>query len=257
MARYCARIEYDGTDYYGFQRQRDDQPTVQSAIEQALDQIVHHQVRVTGAGRTDSGVHATGQVIAFDIEWQHRLEDLHRALNANLPTNIVVLQLNETTTTFHPRFDARRRAYAYHIYNTAVRSPLRRHRSWHVSQPLDVAKMNQSAAFLLGVHDFATFGQPPQGDNTVREVFAARWQRQEDLLVFFIEANAFLYRMVRSLVGSMKAVGDGRWSIAEFEAALNACDRHRSGTVAPAHGLYLVSVTYGEEQDENIRNKTG
>jgi len=257
LARYRARIEYDGTDYYGFQRQRDDQPTIQGAIEQALGRIVQCPVSVTGAGRTDSGVHATGQVISFDVEWRHQLEDLHRALNANLPADIVVLQLDETTTTFHPRFDARRRAYAYYVYNTAVRSPLRRQRCWHVSHPLDVEVMNQAAACLTGVHDFATFGQPPQGDNTIREVFAARWQRQEDLLVFFIEANAFLYRMVRSLVGSMKAVGDGRWSIAEFEAALHAHDRHRSGTVAPAHGLYLVSVTYGEEQDENIRNKTG
>jgi tRNA pseudouridine38-40 synthase len=257
LARYCAQIEYDGTNYYGFQRQRDNQPTIQSALEQALNQIVQHPVTVIGAGRTDSGVHATGQVISFDIEWRHGLTDLQRALNANCPADIAILQLNQTTTAFHPRFDARRRAYAYHIYNTAVRSPLRRYRSWHISQPLDVAVMNEAASCLRGVHDFATFGQPPQGNNTVREVFAARWQRQEELVVFFIEANAFLQRMVRSLVGSMKAVGDGRWSIAEFEAALNACDRRRSGAVAPAHGLYLVSVTYGEEQDENIRNKTG
>lgn len=257
MARYRARIEYDGTAYFGFQRQVAHQPTIQGAIEQALGQIVHDPVTVTGAGRTDSGVHATGQVISFDIEWRHLVENLQRALNANLPADIVILQLDETTTTFHPRFNAQRRAYAYHIYNTAVRSPLRRHRSWHVSQPLDVALMDQAASCLLGVHDFATFGLPPQGDNTVREVFAAHWQQNEDLLVFFIEANAFLYRMVRSLVGSMKAVGDGRWSIAEFEAALNAADRNRSGMAAPAHGLYLVSVTYGEEQDENIRNKTG
>jgi len=257
LARYRARIEYDGTDYFGFQRQRDDQPTIQGAVEQALSRVFQQPIGVTGAGRTDSGVHATGQVISFDVVWRHSTEDLQRALNANLPADIVILQLDETTTTFHPRFDARRRAYAYHIYNTAVRSPLRRQRSWHVSQPLDVALMNQAAACLPGVHDFATFGQPPQGDNTVREVFTAHWQRQGDLMVFFIEANAFLYRMVRSLVGSMKAVGDGRWSISEFEAALHACDRHRSGTVAPAHGLYLVSVTYGEEQDENIRNKTG
>jgi tRNA pseudouridine38-40 synthase len=205
LARYCAQIEYDGTNYYGFQRQRDNQPTIQSALEQALNQIVQHPVTVIGAGRTDSGVHATGQVISFDIEWRHGLTDLQRALNANCPADIAILQLNQTTTAFHPRFDARRRAYAYHIYNTAVRSPLRRYRSWHISQPLDVAVMNEAASCLLGVHDFATFGQPPQGNNTVREVFAARWQRQEELVVFFIEANAFLQRMVRSLVGSMKA----------------------------------------------------
>ena len=257
MARYCARIEYDGTGYYGFQRQRDDQPTIQRAIEDALAQVVRQPVRVAGAGRTDSGVHATGQVIGFDVVWRHGVDKLQRALNANLPADIVILQLDETTATFHPRFDARRRAYVYQISNTAVRHPLQRYRSWHVSQPLDIALMNEAARCLPGVHDFATFGQPPQGEQTIREVFAAQWQRQGEMLVFFIEANAFLYRMVRSLVGSMKAVGDGRWSTDEFKAAFAACDRRLSGMAAPAHGLYLVSVTYGEEQHENIRNKTG
>ena len=106
--------------------------------------------------------------------------------------------------------------------------------------------MNQAASCLIGIHDFATFGQPPQGVVTVREVFEARWEKRNDLLVFSIAANAFLYRMVRSIVGSLKAVGDGRWTVEQFEAALAACDRSRSGQVAPAQGLTLVSVTYGE-----------
>lgn len=257
MARFRAVIEYDGTNYYGFQRQITSQPTVQGTIEQTLHKIVGHPVTVTGAGRTDSGVHARAQVISFDTGWRHAAADLQRALNANLPADIVILQLDETTTTFHPRFDARRRAYAYYIYQAPIRSPLRRYRSWHVPSPLDVVKMNQAAVSLLGVHDFATFGQAPQGSNTVRQLFTAQWRREAEYLVFFVEANAFLYRMVRSLVGSMKHVGDGRWSVDEFEAALAACDRSRSAQVAPAHGLYLVSVTYGELQDENIRDKTG
>ena len=249
MPRYYALVEYDGSAYYGFQRQREGQPTIQAELESALGQVVHRPVSITGAGRTDSGVHALGQVITFDVEWRHGSETLQRALNANLPTAIAILQLNEVSSTFHPRFDARRRTYAYHVYHAAVRSPLRRQRSWHVPRPLDVERMNQAAAHLIGVHDFATFGQPPQGENSVREVFTVGWQRhQDDILVFFIEANAFLYRMVRSLVGSLKLVGEGAWTGEDFIAALQACDRSRSGAPAPAHGLYLVSVTYDNEE---------
>jgi tRNA pseudouridine38-40 synthase len=185
-------------------------------------------------------------VISFDSEWRHNVADLQRALNANLPADIAILQLDTVEPTFHPRYDARRRAYEYHIYNAAVRSPLRRQRSWHIAKPLDLERMNQAAACLIGIHDFATFGQPPQGTVTIREVFAAQWERQKEFLVFTIEANAFLYRMVRSIVGSLKEVGESSWSVEQFEAALAACDRGRSGKVAPAQGLALVSVTYGE-----------
>lgn len=246
MARFRALVEYDGTDYFGFQRQIETQPTVQSELERVIRQIVREPVTILGSGRTDSGVHATGQVISFDSEWRHPVADLQRALNANLPADIAILQLDTTEPTFHPRFDARKRAYEYLVYNTAVRSPLRRQRSWHVAKPLDWERMNQAATCLIGIHDFATFGQPPQGKVTIREVFEAHWEKQNEHLVFSIAANAFLYRMVRSIVGSLKAVGDGRWTVEQFEAALAACDRSRSGQVAPAQGLTLVSVTYGE-----------
>lgn len=246
MARFRALVEYDGTDYFGFQRQKEDQPTVQSELERVIRQIVREPITISGSGRTDSGVHATGQVISFDSEWRHTEADLQRALNANLPADIAILQLDTTEPTFHPRFDARRRAYEYHVYNAAVRSPLRRQRSWHIAKPLDWERMNQAATCLIGIHDFATFGQPPQGVVTTREVFEARWEKRDEFLVFSIAANAFLYRMVRSIVGSLKAVGDGRWTVEQFETALAACDRSRSGQVAPAQGLTLVSVTYGE-----------
>lgn len=246
MARFRALVEYDGTDYFGFQRQIETQPTVQSELERVIRQIVREPTPISGSGRTDSGVHATGQVISFDSEWRHPAADLQRALNANLPADIAILQLDTAEPTFHPRFDARKRAYEYQIYNAAVRSPLRRRNSWHVARPLDWERMNQAAHCLMGIHDFATFGQPPQGEITIREVFEARWEKRNEYLVFFIAANAFLYRMVRSIVGSLKAVGDGRWTVEQFEAALAACDRSRSGQVAPAQGLTLVSVTYGE-----------
>lgn len=243
--RYRATIEYDGTDYYGFQRQRQGS-TIQAAVEQALASLAGHPVRVIGAGRTDSGVHAVGQVISFDLNWpdKHGSAALQRALNANLPEDIVVLQLTEAPSGFHPRFDARQRTYRYVICNTLVRRPLCRQRCWQVSRPLDVELMNQAAALLVGTHDFATFGRPPKGDNTVRQVYKAGWQRDGKQLRFEITANAFLYRMVRSLVGSLKAVGAGEWMVEQFADAFQAGQRSRSATAAPPQGLYLVSVNY-------------
>ncbi|MFQ5419230.1 MAG: tRNA pseudouridine(38-40) synthase TruA [Anaerolineae bacterium] len=242
--RYRALIEYDGTDYFGFQRQLKQFPTIQGELEKALAQLAEEPVTITGAGRTDRGVHASGQVVSFDLGWRHGAAALQRAINTNLPPDIVIPELQEAEPDFHPRFDAKRRAYKYYIYNAAERSPIRRRQSWHVKRPLNLTQMNQAAASLIGEHDFATFGQPPQGTNTVREVFRAEWQKQEPFLVFTIQANAFLYRMVRSLVGSLKLVGDGSWQVSQFVDAFRDCDRSLCGMVAPPSGLFLVEVTY-------------
>jgi tRNA pseudouridine38-40 synthase len=246
MTRYRALIEYDGTNYFGFQRQREEFPTIQGELERVLSQLARQPVSITGAGRTDTGVHALGQVVSFTIEWRHGVLALQRALNANLPGDIAAPSVQETFLTFHPRFDARRRSYRYLIYNAPVRSPLRRLHSWHISQPLEMERMNEAAALLLGKHDFMTFGLPPQGENTVRNLYQARWVRQGEFLEFFVEANAFLYRMVRSLVGSLVFVGTQRWQIADFAGAFEARDRNRSAAAAPPQGLYLASITYEE-----------
>lgn len=241
--RYRANIEYDGTAYEGFQRQKG-RPSIQETVELAVSSLAGKDVRLIAAGRTDSGVHAEGQVIVFDLEWRHDPKDLLRALNSNLPADISVFRLTETERDFHPRFQAKSRIYEYHIYNRPIRSPLRRFHAWHVARSLEVNVMKQAAASIIGTHDFATFGQPPQGVNTVRQVFAADWTRQEDLLVFSIEANAFLYRMVRSLVGSMKMVGEGSWTVIEFVDAFKAHDRSRAAQTAPPNGVFLKSVSY-------------
>jgi len=240
---YRALVEYDGAAYCGFQRQRN-QPTIQGQLERAILDVAGQDATVIGAGRTDSGVHAKGQVIAFEIDWRHEHQALERAINANLPSDIAIRELEIAPEKFHPRFDARRRMYTYRIYNGPVRSPLERRWSWYVSRQLDVEKMNRAAEAIVGEHDFATFGQPPQGRNTRREVSSAQWRFEGELLLFEIEANAFLYRMVRSLVGSMKSVGEGRWTVGDFKSAMMKRDRSLAAQTAPPQGLCLMSVTY-------------
>ncbi len=243
---YRATVQYDGTAYYGYQRQIAGTPTIQGTLEQALTVLAGNPVAVVGAGRTDTGVHALGQVIRFTIDWpdEHGPDALQRALNANLPADIAVLDVVRAAAEFHPRFDARRRRYVYRILNTPVRDPLRRKRTWHVSRDLDVERMNEAALALVGTQDFATFGTAPVGDNTVRVLYEAIWERHGDELRFRICANAFLYRMVRRIVGTLKDVGVGRLSVEGFGKALTACDPAQTGTTAPAHGLYLVAVEY-------------
>jgi tRNA pseudouridine38-40 synthase len=240
---YRALVEYDGTAYQGFQRQRRGL-TIQGQLESAIEAVTRQAVNVSGAGRTDSGVHAKGQVIAFEVSWRHGCRALERALNANLPEDIAVRDLDEAAAGFHPRFSARSRAYEYTIYTSPVRQPLQRLRAWYVPRPMDLTPMNQAAEAIVGRHDFATFGQPPQGDSTEREIFVAKWRQIEEVLTFEIEANAFLYRMVRSLVGSMKLVGEGRWTVTDFVAALAKRDRSQAAQTAPPQGLCLTAVYY-------------
>lgn len=243
MMRVRAVVAYDGTDYGGFQRQAN-APTIQAALEAALAQVTQEAIVVLAAGRTDAGVHAVGQVIAFDTAWRHGPGDLQRALNAVLPTDIAVRGVGEAAQDFHPRYDARSRRYRYTLYNAPVRCPLARRYSLHVVTPLDVAAMRSAARSLVGEHDFATFGRPPQGQVTVRRVLAAEWNGELPGLTFDIEANAFLYRMVRGIVGTLLQVGRGEMSVEEFSAVLASCDRSRAGPTVSPCGLCLMEVKY-------------
>ncbi|MBN1639644.1 MAG: tRNA pseudouridine(38-40) synthase TruA [Anaerolineae bacterium] len=238
-----ATVAYDGTDFCGFQVQAA-QRTVQGALEEALAQITQQETRVTGAGRTDSGVHALGQVIAFRTAWAGTIAELHRAWNAVLPRDVAVWSLTEAEAGFHPRFDARSRAYRYTIWNHGVRNPLLRRTALWEPTPLDLAAMQEAAQALVGEHDFGTFGSPPQGTNTVRRVLSADWTRDGARLSLDIEANAYLYRMVRSIVGTLLLVGRGTLSVAGFAALCAARERAQSGPSAPAHGLCLMAVHY-------------
>lgn len=242
--RYRATVEYDGTDFRGFQRQAQGERTVQQTLEAALWAVTGQAVTVMGAGRTDAGVHARGQVIAFDVDWCHGKAALGRAMNANLTRDVAVKEVERVERGFHPRFSASRRSYQYTVYNQLCRSPLLRRTTWHCRRPLVMTALNAAGGLLLGGHDFATFGKPPTGENTVRRVFRAEWRRNGGLVVFSIEADAFLYRMVRSLVGTMCQVGAGDWSIERFAAAFAAADRAQAGPTAPPQGLCLLSVGY-------------
>ena len=243
-ARYLsAVVAYDGTDFCGFQVQPA-QRTVQGAIEAALTKITQESIRVIGAGRTDSGVHALGQVIAFHTGWRGTLPALHRGWNAVLPKDVAVWSLTEADEGFHPRFGARSRAYRYTIWNHPVRNPLQRRTALWQPQTLDLEAMNQAARLLIGEHDFATFGSPPQGTKTIRRVIRADWTRDGKLLYLDIEANAFLYRMVRSIVGTLLQVGTGNLSAEEFASVFAALDRSRAGPTALAVGLCLMDVKY-------------
>lgn len=243
--RLKAVVGYDGTGYGGFQIQTN-APTIQAEIERALARLTQESIRILAAGRTDAGVHAEGQVIAFDTEWRHPTVDLQRGLNALLPEQIAVFALEEVEAGFHPRFDARSRSYRYTVYQAAVRHPLFARFSLHVAQTLDVEAMELAARYLVGDHDFLAFGSPPQGHNSVREVSRATWSLRDPWLTFEIEANAFLYRMVRMLVGTMLRVGQGALSPQAFGEILETRNRERAGPAVAAEGLCLMSVGYAE-----------
>jgi tRNA pseudouridine38-40 synthase len=245
--RFWAKVEYDGTDFFGFQIQASER-TVQGEIERALEAVTGIKTRVAGAGRTDRGVHARGQVVSFEVAWRHGLPDLQRALNAVMADDVVVLEMGLAPDGFHPRFSARRRTYRYTILNRIWPSALERRTAWHVTQKIDVSRMAEACDCLLGTHDFATFGQAPQGENTVRTVLRAEWQANGCRLLFDIEANAFLYRMVRSIVGMLVLVGWGQMSAPEYTEMLLSRDRSLVKQVAPAHGLCLMRVDYAARE---------
>ncbi|CAG0936977.1 tRNA pseudouridine synthase A [Thermoflexales bacterium] len=242
--RLKAVIAYDGTAYHGFQRQAPErEPSIQGTLEGALRKI-GQAGGVLGAGRTDAGVHASGQVIAFDVNWRHGVADLQRALNATLPADIAVLELEQATDTFHPRYDAVSRTYRYRLSHTRVRNPLLTRYALHVPQELDVEALRRAVAHLIGTHDFAAFGQPTVGESTTRSLYRAEVNAEGSLIAIELEANGFLYRMVRRIVGTLIPIGRGERTEADFVAILQAADPHRAGPAVAPQGLCLTQVNY-------------
>jgi len=252
MARYRLTVEYDGGPFRGFQAQAA-LPTVQAEIERAVAAFSGEQVRLHGAGRTDTGVHAAGQVIHLDLEKDWRPEVVMSALNAHLASQpIAVTQASLAAAEFHARFSAVGRRYLYRILNRPAPAALERGRVWHVKGRLDAPAMDEAAKALIGLHDFTTFRdaacQAASPVKTLDEV-SVRRQGEEVQLVF--AARSFLHRQVRSMVGSLAQVGLGRWSAENLAAALMARDRARCGPVAPAQGLCLMAVDYPPDRGAN------
>ncbi len=245
MPRYRMTVEYDGGPYKGFQAQAD-LPTVQASLERAVQAFCGESIRLHAAGRTDTGVHATGQVVHIDLEKAWRTEVVRDALNAHLvPEPIAVVDVELVQGDFHARFSAQGRAYEYRILNRRAPPALDRGKVWHVKKPLDAAAMHAAAQALTGHHDFTTFRdvncQARSPEKTLDEVRV--WRTGDEVRLAF-SARSFLHRQVRSMTGSIAEVGAGRWSAADLAAALEAKDRAACGPVAPALGLCLVGVTY-------------
>jgi len=238
-------VEYEGTAYRGWQLQPDG-PTVQAVLEQALSIALRERVRVRGAGRTDAGVHACGQIAAVRVrEVPADLERLQKSLNALTPDDVAVREIAVVDDAFDPRRHARSRVYEYRILNAPAPSPFWRRYAWHVGDPLDARAMDEAAGQLLGEHDFAAFrgADAEPVNSTVRRVFESRVQAAP-LLVYRIEATAFLKHMVRNIVGTLVEVGRGERAAASLCELITGRDRTRAGATAPAHGLTLVAVRY-------------
>jgi tRNA pseudouridine38-40 synthase len=245
MARYKLIIEYDGTPFCGWQRQAG-LMSVQQALEEAIASFSGETVITQAAGRTDAGVHALGQVVTFDLSTDRDPFRISEALNYHLkPRPIAVLRAERVADDFEARFSARARHYEYRILNRRARPALEAGRVWHVPVELDAAIMHEAAQLILGKHDFTTFRAAEcQAKSPVKTLDRLDVSRQLDLVVIRTSARSFLHHQVRSMVGSLKLVGEGRWTPRDFRAALDARDRSRCGTLAPATGLYLTRVEY-------------
>lgn len=237
-------LEYDGTGYAGWQRQPN-QPTIQGAVEAAIVRVTQTHVPAIGAGRTDAGVHALGQVASFRIDRHMTPREWTRALNAHLPDTIVVRSAALMPDTFHARHSARGKLYEYRILNRPERPAVERAYCWHIHQPLDDAAMNEAANILIGSHDFSSFQtQPTENDDPICHLQQLVVSREGDRLRLEAYADRFLKQMVRSIVGTLVEVGLGKRPADSFTTILNARDRSAAGKTAPPQGLFLLRVDY-------------
>ncbi len=245
MPRYLTTIEYDGTPFVGWQSQENG-ASVQGCLQQAINAFCAENVHVQGAGRTDSGVHALGQAAHFDLDHAWPANRVREALNFHLrPNPISVLSCIEVDEEFNARFSATTRHYRYRILSRRAPSALDINRVWWVPRALDVDAMRNAASVFEGHHDFTTFrASQCQAKSPVKTLDSFRIEERGDEIVMEISALSFLHNQVRSMVGSLKLVGEGKWTREDLAAALQACDRKACGPVAPAFGLYLLGVDY-------------
>lgn len=237
-------IEYDGTNYHGWQVQLTGE-TIQAVLERAISTFLRTPTRIMGSGRTDAGVHALGQVANFFSEQEYRPHRIRRALNALTPYEITIKEVEIVADSFDARRDGQSRVYEYHIHNRTTPSPFYLNRAWHLHEPLDADAMRRAIVCLHGEHDFSSFRAAGcDAVHPVRKVYRTSLEPRGELLVYTIEATAFLRHMVRNIVGTLVEVGCGLRTPQSFGELLEARDRTKAGPTAPPHGLFLVEVKY-------------
>lgn len=250
MQRYKLEIEYDGTNYCGFQKQPlSNLKSIEGCLEQAIKNLFKKNVKIAVSGRTDAGVHGLNQVIHFDLNKIYDDYKIITGLNYYLKSeNIVILSCQKTSQDFHARFSSKTRSYIYKITNRRPRLALNKYRQWHVPLKLDINKINEACKYLIGTHDFSSFRhsncQALSPIKTVKSLKVVINQQNNNEIEFHIEANAFLQHMVRNIVGTLTLVGLGKIEVLDIKKILEQKDRNKSGPNAPAHGLYFNKVTY-------------
>jgi tRNA pseudouridine38-40 synthase len=246
MYRYKITIEYDGTNFVGWQKQSDHANSIQETIEKAIQDLTFEKVKIEGSGRTDAGVHALGQVASFDLKNHKTALVVRSGLNNFLRKhNIAIIKCEEVDNNFHSRFDAVLRHYQYKIINRHAGLTLDRNRAWHITSNLDIEKMNQAAQYLIGQHNFSSFrSNKCQAKNPIRTIKSLKVTKENDLVTIDISAPSFLHHMVRNIAGTLVLIGKGRAEPESMKEILEAKTREASGPNAPSCGLYFVRVDY-------------
>lgn len=249
MKRIKLTVAYDGTNYCGWQIQPNG-ITIEEVLNRKISRLTKEEIRIIGASRTDSGVHAMGNIAVFDTESTIPPERFAYALNQKLPDDIVIINSEEVPSDWHPRYQNCTKTYEYHILNTKLPNPIKRYTTYHVSFPLDERKMQEAAEYLKGTHDFASFCNIRTNvEDTVRTIYSLDIARKEDEIIIRIQGNGFLYNMVRIIAGSLIRVGRGFYTPEKIKEIRNARKRTEAGVTAPPQGLILMQIQYDETGD--------
>ena len=245
MQRYKIKIEYEGTQFVGWQFQKNGQ-SVQEVLQRAIFNFSKEKVVVTGAGRTDSGVHALAQVAHFDLKKKIKRKNLLPAINQNIGNKpVTVLKINKVNTKFHARFDAKKRTYLYLIINRQSPLTLQKNKAWHIRKKLNVKSMKKGAKLLLGTHNFSTYRAASCGAKSpIRTMQKILIKKNKDKIILQFTSRSFLQQQVRSMVGCIKYLGEGRWNLKDFKNSFMSKRRSECAPPAPACGLYLKKIAY-------------